>query len=175
MAKLNFSITPKFLRPEILMHPQIPKPMHGTAPRTVLGQSWWDIQRRSAYTINNFCCWACGVHRSKAKYNQWLEGHESYTIDYKKGLMTLVEIIALCHCCHNYIHKGRLEHLLEKDEISIKKYTTIIDHGNAIKRNVPIKLPTVIQQDFSAWRLVINGIHYKGQFKTYREWEQHYE
>lgn len=37
------------LRPELLLHNNIPKPMHGVAPRVVLGQKWWDRERRECY------------------------------------------------------------------------------------------------------------------------------
>lgn len=96
--------TPKFLRPELLTHPNIPKPVHGVNPRTLKGKAWWDETRREAYARNNGCCWACGT---------WgrLEAHESYDIFYYAGIIVLREVVALCEDCHSFIHSGRLRML----------------------------------------------------------------
>jgi len=70
------------LRPEVLLCPNVPKPMHGLAPRVVLGSAWWDETRQRAYRSTNYHCIACGVSRERAKYHQWMEGHELYSINY---------------------------------------------------------------------------------------------
>lgn len=125
-----------FPDPSLLTHPNIPKPLHGINPRTVLGQEWWDIQRRKAYATHGYCCWACGVHKSEAKYHNWLEGHEYFDFNYDTGALILKEIVALCHSCHNFIHSRRLWIMAQKGEISGEKLLDVLNHGmTLIKRN----------------------------------------
>jgi len=115
--------------PLILTEPNIPKPLHGLNPRSILGKEWWDFERRKSYAKNNDHCYACGCHKSQDKFHNWLEGHESYSIDYKKGSAELKEIIALCHSCHNFIHSGRLLMLWRKGEVTTEKALYILKRG----------------------------------------------
>lgn len=120
--------------PELLTHPNIPQPLHGVNSRTSLGQDWWDAHRKIAYAQRDYHCWACGVHKSLAKYHRWLEGHEAYRIDYEAGLVKVTGIVALCHSCHNFIHSGRLWALYKKGEIGQDKITDVLRHGFKIIR-----------------------------------------
>jgi len=162
------------LRPEILLHPNIPKPLHGLSPRSIFGKEWWDEQRQIAYAKTGYRCAACGVEKKDAKYHKWLEAHEIYEFDYKNGRMIFSEIVALCHSCHNYIHDGRMEQLLISGEITKEKYRDILSHGDAITKNLPpIKAPDEVAQ-WNKWVLVINGKTYKSKFKNYTEWKKFY-
>lgn len=182
MSKINYNeieqaTRPKFLKPFLLAHPPLPKPVHGLNPRTIKGQKWWDEKRFEAQEKNNFHCWSCGVHKSEAHYHQWLEGHESYLIDYKNGRMELEEIVSLCHCCHNYIHSGLLQIKLAKRQIDEDKYNFIINHGNELVKDLPAwKFPDEkdICKDYSKWHLVIDGKKYFSNFKNEQEWQRHY-
>lgn len=99
---------PKFTRPELLVHPQIPRMLHGFNPRTLMGNRWWHKNRWEAFKENNHCCWACGVHRTEAWKYQWLEGHECYRYMWEEGRLILEEIVGLCFACHSFIHDGHL-------------------------------------------------------------------
>jgi len=125
--------------PKILTHPNIPKPLHGVNPRSVLGDLWWDHHRKEAYAKHDDRCWACGIHKKRADWHQWLEGHEFYDINYSAGTVELVEIVALCHSCHNFIHSGRLWALLEKGEISEFKWHVIMKRGIEICKHAGIR------------------------------------
>ena len=177
MAELTFAAqAPSFKRPALLRHGNIPKPLHELTPRTIRGTEWWDAERRAAYAANNYCCWACGVHKSQAKYYQHLEAHEMYRIDWKKGRSVYKGACALCHSCHNYIHSGRLKILVHQKSISQYKYDDVMRHGQRItgKKNKP-PMPREVQQDWSRWHLVLEGERYFSKFASLREWEKHFE
>lgn len=187
------------LRPELLLHPNIPKPLHGLNPRTIKGQAWWDVQRRQAYKEKDYHCWACGVHKSDALYHQWLEGHEYYEYDYVKGLAKLKYVVALCHCCHNFIHSGKTEKDFLSHRISFERFKTILQHGTDIlfKNNLPMNIfaysvirrrnltiqniPNTIQTlqrgitaDWEDWRLEIDDVMYKPLYSSFEEWKKKY-
>jgi len=180
-----------FIIPKILLHPNIPKPMHGVNPRSIKGQEWWDQQRQVAYAKNNYCCWACGVHKSDAKFYQWLEAHEAYEIDYFRGRMILHEITALCHACHNYIHDGRMIMMVRSGGMVRSKYDLIRAHGDAILASPdlqnaapPLWLELTEKSkkeakrggiaEWQDWRLVLEDIEYPPLYKSYEEWHIHF-
>lgn len=117
------------VRASLLAHPNIPKPLHGIAPRAIKGQEWWDSIREGVYALYKYRCSACGIHRDAAPYYQWLEAHECYNIDYDTGRVTLREIVGLCHACHNFIHSGRMTALVGKGEMSPTKAIEILERG----------------------------------------------
>lgn len=185
------------LRPELLQHPNIPKPLHGMAPRVIKGQEWWDITRQAAYASTDYHCLACGVHKTKAKYHQWLEAHEDYTLDYENGVMSVKEIIPLCHSCHNFIHCGRLYMVNRSSIQGTRKIMDILSHGyNVLKSNnlqmnstqakmcykygVDYEACDVMEDNidnvaqWSDWHLVLDGEKHYSRFKDMEEWYNHY-
>ena len=103
------------LFPWLLLHPNIPKPLHGLAPRAILGDSWWGEQKEKARRKSDNCCQACGVFPRQAKYHQWLETHECYSI-YANGKVEFKTCVSLCHSCHNFIHDGRMQMMVKSGE-----------------------------------------------------------
>ena len=169
------------LRPEILLHPNIPKPLHGMNPRSILGQEWWDKQRRAAYAKEDFHCWACGVHKTDAKYHQWLEGHECYKFNYSAGTAVMIEIVALCHSCHNFIHRGKLAMDLRAGRISQEKHDEILEHGTQILHQLckVDEHPYIVcdggtPAKWGDWRLILEGKEYRSKFENFDEWKQFY-
>ncbi len=165
-----------FPDPSILLHPQIPKPLHLLNPRTLLGQEWWDEQRQIAYARHNYHCHACGIHKLLPRYHKWLEAHEFYSINYKTGEVRFIELVALCHSCHNYIHKGRMQKILDSVDMPRKKYNTIIAHGNKILKdnNLRATQPTIICS-WADWHLVIDDKNYGQRFHSYAEWKSYWK
>jgi len=142
------------VKPQLLLANNIPRPMHGLAPRVVMGRSWWDKTRKEAYKKTDYHCQACGVHKSKALFHKWLEGHETYDIDYQVGRMVYLETVALCHACHNFIHDGRLHFLMSSGRFPHDKFRKILDHGTTLLRMHGLQRPTYKERDQTIQRLV---------------------
>lgn len=161
-------------RPSVLLHPQIPSPMHGVAPREILGPTWWDATRKQAYASTEYHCLACGVHRDNAKTRKWLEGHECYEINYAMGWMKYVETVPLCHYCHNYIHKGRLQALMEQGRISQGKYVAVIRHGDELLRRYGLTPPLLPREaaPWGQWRMILMGVEYPPIYTSEEEWRR---
>ena len=165
------------MRPEILLLPQIPKPMHGLAPRVILGDRWWNEVRRAAYKSTEFHCVACGIHKSRAKGPKWLEGHEVYRTDYVYGRMVYVEAVPLCNFCHNSIHTGRLQALLDRHKITQQRFVAIVQHGERVLSLAGLEKPKPYNgpvAEWSRWRLVLNRKMYKPRFKSLEAWAKHF-
>lgn len=175
-------------RPDLLLQPNIVKPLHGTNPRTLKGREWWDIKRQEAYAKFDYHCIACGVHKFNAKIMKRLEAHESFKIDVNIFRYTLLEIVPLCPACHNFIHSGRLSAMVEKGAITEQRQQFIINHGTAVLKragltramawwNTPeigMKLTPERTGEWDKWHLVIEGESYFSKFKDYLEWHTFY-
>lgn len=170
----GLSVNPAWsLRPEVLTHGPIPFPMHGLAPRVVLGEAWWRKARNAAYRSTSFHCIACGVPKEKADRRQ-LEAHEVYEIDWLMGRMHYEETVPVCPFCHGFIHSGRLRALLEKRLVTAQRYASIIQHGEAIleKHGLEVKDYRGPQADWGDWRLVIDGKEYPPLYSCFDEYRR---
>ncbi|MFA5037013.1 MAG: hypothetical protein WC479_07540 [Candidatus Izemoplasmatales bacterium] len=164
--------------PSLLLHSNIPKPLHEVNPRTIKGQEWWDKERRLTYEAQGDRCAACGTHKSQAKgKKKWLECHEVYEIDYAAGRAIFVKLVALCPYCHSFIHNGRLQALFDKGEITTKEYFAVINHGKEILEKHNLFNQWEHRHDvlgkiaeWEDWRLVFEGLEYPPKFKSYEEW-----
>lgn len=164
-------------RPELLRERNVPKPMHQVAPRVVLGQEWWDRERREAYRSTAYRCAACGVEARDAAEDRPLEAHEVYRVDYAAGRMVYVEAVPLCHYCHNFIHCGRLLIFLQKGWVTLAKYDAIMRHGRRVLRTAGLRPQgklNVQMARWEDWRLVVYGKEYPPLFKSYSEWIAHF-
>ena len=185
----------KIWKPEILTHPNIPKPFHGMAPRTLMGEAWWNVVRREAYARYNYRCVACGVHKTQAQGPKWLEAHEYWNIDYIDAICEVKSIEPLCHFCHNFIHSGRLS-MIVGGEKTVEEAVAILEHGfmilalngldcfpgtavlaRELKANtLGVKAYELPDHDpeWHEWKLLFNGLEYRSQFAGYEDWAVHY-
>lgn len=179
-------INNKYPRPELLLHGNIIKPLHGLNPRTLLGQEWWDKTRQEVYKATDYHCAACGVHKSQAKKHKWLEAHENYHVDFETFTYTCTEIVGLCHYCHNFIHSGRLSILKRQDKVSAQEYNAIMTHGlNVIGMSIKEYNEYIHNLytdewfpektgNWNKWKLVLEGKEYWPIHKSYEEWKMFY-
>jgi hypothetical protein len=165
-------------RPEVLLLPQIPKPLHGVAPRAILGSTWWNQTRQAAYKSTDFHCIACKVHKTKARGRKHLEAHEIYRTDYAVGRTYYVEAVPLCNYCHSFIHIGRLEALLKRGQITQQRYASVIQHGERVLALAGLIKPPPHEGPhvpWSKWRLVLNGKMYRPIYRSEEEWLKHFD
>lgn len=185
--------------PSIICHPNIPKPLHGIAPRTIMGDSWWNKIKKKVYLRYDYHCAACGVHKSRAKKNQWLEAHEFYGVDYETGTVVVKSIEPLCHFCHNFIHSGRMTALVgQKNGIGRSTVKAILEHGFELCLEndlscfyVAVELAHILEMDppdelmcytpeinpdiqWGDWKLLWNGKEYKSKFDDQEDWDEFY-
>lgn len=171
-------LPPSQRRPQLLLHPTIPEPLHGTNPRTILGDKWWDTIRKAAYEKYDNHCWACGYHASANTVRQTLDAHESYSIDYRRGKMVFVEAVALCYFCHAFIHSGRTMALLEEGRITKAVFNLVAKHGKAILKEANLHTPPPYRGPnvaWGRWRLVIDGTEYPPVYQSREAWLAAYQ
>lgn len=100
------------LRPLIAM-PNIPKPLHGVNPRTLLGSGTWNRMRKACYAAANDTCEICGAKPENLRHRH---GHEVYEISYSQGTAKFVRVFCVCSLCHlACIHTGRALTLWKQD------------------------------------------------------------
>jgi hypothetical protein len=176
-----------FTRPELLLHPNLPKPMHNLAPRTLMKAKEWNEIRREAYARNNYHCWACGRYTAfNTELNKFdndegttLDAHEFYRIDYVNKTVELVEIVALCKLCHDYVHSGRLNAMYEKGEKDEEDCWLVYTNGDSVLIDaglIPINVvdDKTYQDEWGEWKLLFNGGEYRSKFKDYWDWFKYY-
>lgn len=163
--------------PQVLSMPPMPLPMHGLAPRVVLGGKWWDAVRFAAYRSTNFHCISCSTRRGSTDWCRWLEGHEVYDIDYLMGRMTYQRTVPLCQRCHKFIHSGYARVMMEEGIITFDEWNAIQDHGQRVLTKY--KLSKAREQcgpsaDWCDWRLVIGEQEYPPLFASFDEYREAY-
>jgi hypothetical protein len=185
------------LKPEILTHPNIPKPLHGLNPRLIMGKKKWDTIREEAYRSSDYHCIACGVHQSEAKKKQQLEAHEYYSMDYSKGHIEITSIEPLCHYCHVFIHSGLLSVSVTKGWRTKQEAVEILEHGFKILSDNNLQcfpytwilarrsgaetygvemyqINAKKMPKWADWRLAWDGQEYAPKFDTPEKWKKNY-
>lgn len=71
--------------------------------RSILSPAQWDYIRKDAYARAGGKCMICGAPSKR------LEAHERWEYDEKNAVQKLVDVVAVCHACHEVIHIGRTQ------------------------------------------------------------------
>lgn len=125
---INVSDKPIFTRPGLLLHPSIPLYLFGINPRTLLGQEWWDVTRKTAYARNNHCCWVCGAYQLDTPSGK-LDAHECYDYNTRKFEARLAAVVALCRECHKFIHWRGTMYGPRRQRIILRGFKILEDAG----------------------------------------------
>jgi hypothetical protein len=159
-------------RPELLLQLPIPRPMHGVNPRTIMGSTWWNEQKKEISILQDNKCAACG-----RQHKDGLEAHECYDIDYNKCTMKFKEVVGLCFKCHSFVHPGYVKQLIRLGEMSLKEAAEIMHRGYRLlnKANLRRSFTYSGEINWTKWRLVFNGKEYKPKYNSYEVWRRHYE
>jgi hypothetical protein len=175
--------------PSLLLHPQIPMPLAGMAPKDLMGDKWWKAEKQKAYQKQEECCAACGIHRSLSKLEKRLEGHAIFRIDYADLRVEYLKTVLLCPACHSYIHKGVLQALVQKGQKDGLRLALVLDHGNNIimENHLEDKLSEIEEKmekevriainkgfKWNDWRMIIENKILKPRFKSFKSWFIHY-
>lgn len=95
----------------ILTMPNCPLPLHGLAPRTIMGRTEWDKYRKRCYERAKYTCQASGMYLGKGK----IDAHELYTVDWANQTATFERAVGLNHHLHTiFIHSGRAITIFER-------------------------------------------------------------
>ena len=73
--------------------------------RHCVSSSDWDKIRHRVYSRANNQCEICGAIKDPSQ-KRWIEAHERWSYDDKKGVQKLMRLIALCTDCHTVTHFG---------------------------------------------------------------------
>lgn len=165
--------------PAILLQFQIPNPMAGLNPRTVLGDEWWKEERQKATAATDGHCAACGVHKMNAMGHQWLECHEQY--DYVGKQLIYRGCVPLCHYCHAYIHRGRLRRMKEAGKVRWEEYNAIINHGQRLTSSSKLKPPVwkrrpleILGTSWTGWSLRVGDKVFRSNITSASKWRRRY-
>lgn len=110
----------------LLGQPTIPQPLHSCNPRSLLGNKWWNSERKHCYQRAHYKCEVCGHQgtRGEGDYN----AHELYDIDYENHRDRYIRTVCLCPACHEgFIHCGR--------QLSLYKHRNPLVTREGILRN----------------------------------------
>ena len=173
-----------FTRPELLICPNVPKPLHGVNPRTIMGTKKWNEKRREAYAKNNYHCWACGSYHAYDEqhlrfHDTKMDAHEFYSVNYELKTIELIEIVSLCKTCHGYIHNGRLNGLFDKGEVDEQACWEIYTHGDSLLIDAGYPPYNYVDEktyedEWMDWRLIIGYYEHEPKLKSYKEWREKY-
>ena len=176
------------LEPEVLLHPSIPDPLHGVAPRAIMGNSQWKEIAARVNKRQDYFCISCGVHKDDAlrANGRMLDCHELYEVDYDNYITTLKRYIGLCVMCHAYIHIHRLAAMVTKGIEKQEYFDQVVAKGDRLmKKNNLFEQRTEMRKfcesklkdydnEFGLWKLKFRNHYYTSPITSREDYINHY-
>jgi len=109
-----------------------------------------------------------------------------YEYRWEEHTLVFQGTMALCHACHNFIHSGRMQKMLEIGKLSRRVYGLIVAHGKGVLGRAGLEpyndYPESFLADWRAghaatwgkWKMVINGKEHYSPYKDLDEYEEAY-
>lgn len=114
----------------------VPDSVWGSNLRSILKPSMWDVVRRDAYARAHGRCMIC-LRPAKR-----LEAHERWDYNLQTHTQTLVDVVGICHDCHQVIHIGRtqlvgdidraIDHFLKVNNCTYPDYVKALKQANLL-------------------------------------------
>lgn len=98
----------------IITMPNVPAPLHGLAPRTILGNATWTHMRKKCYFDADYKSQISGIDLDGSNSDLKCNAHELYSYDYTKGTAYFERAVCISPVEHNFIHSGRMLTMYKK-------------------------------------------------------------
>jgi hypothetical protein len=138
-------------RPELLLGHNVPRPLYGVAPRTVIGDTLWRKISKHVCDVSGRRCEACGLHESELPKGKTLHCHEIYAVDYVDGVACLEELISICPHCHARVHGRLLKAMVENGTVSQWYADFVNSRAEKILTEAGLPLRPVIPEVIAPW------------------------
>ena len=122
---------PKIDGAPIITMPNVPAPLHGVAPRTILGNSTWTHMRKKCYFDADYKSQISGIDLDGSTSDLKCNAHELYSYDYIRGKAYFERAVCISPVEHNFIHSGRMLTMYKKkNPLMPKSYLLkIVENG----------------------------------------------
>ena len=127
---LDNTLKPNLENIHLLAVPIMHFGVHEVEPREIMRGRDWNRLKKAAQERADHHCEICGryVSHSKADHD-WINAHKAYEIDKENHLYKLVGVYGICRQCHDFIHLGRLNALLQAGHATNEYYDDVIDRA----------------------------------------------
>lgn len=118
----------------IIAMPNVPAPLHGCAPRTLLGNSTWTHMRKKCYFDADYKSQISGIELDGRNSDLKCNAHELYSYDYVHGEAYFERAVCISPIEHNFIHSGRMLTMYKKgNPLMPKSYLLkVVENGFSI-------------------------------------------
>ena len=126
----NAELKPNLENIHLLAAPIMHFSVHEVEPREIMRGCDWNRLKKAIQDRANHHCEICGRYVSHSKTDHdWIVAHEAYDIDKTNRLYKLIGVYGICKQCHDFIHLGRLNALLQAGHVTNEYYDEVIDRA----------------------------------------------